>query len=279
MSSAPSVDFSVKDAVGVITLTRPEASNAQDPKLLRELDAAWRSAADDDTVRVIVLRADGRSFSSGHDLRAFDGRTLRDALPGRDVTFGGEGRGLGAGYQWESDHYLDAARRWRDVPKPSIAAVQGACIAGGLNLCWPCDLIVAADDAFFSDPVARMGIPGVEYHAHVWELGARKAKEILFTGSRLSAAEAHRLGMVNQVVPRTDLDQEVMDLARRIASVDPFALAQVKRAVNLTLDIQGQRAAMQAAFDAHWLGHANALSQTGNRLATLADLEAMKTGD
>jgi enoyl-CoA hydratase len=225
---------------------------------------------------VILLQAEGKHFSAGHDLKAYDGRTLKDALPGRDVTFGGEGHGIGAAYQWEAEHFLNTARRWRDVPKPSIAAVQGACIAAGLNLCWPCDLIIASEDAYFSDPVARMGIAGVEYHGHVWELGARKAKELLFTAGRIGAAEAMDLGMVNRVVPREQLHEAALAWARDIAVVHPFALAQIKRAVNLTLDIQGQSAALQAAYDNHWLGHANALSYSGNRLATLADLDAMK---
>lgn len=272
----PSVTFAVEEAVGVITLDRAEAGNAQDPQLLRELDAAWRAAAEDGEVRVIVLRAEGKHFSAGHDLKAYDGLTLKDALPGRDIAFGGEGTGINAAYQWESEHFLGTSRRWRDVPKPSIAAVQGACIAAGLNLCWPCDLIIASDDAFFSDPVARMGVAGVEYHGHTWELGPRKAKELLFTAGRLGAQEALELGMVNRVVPRDELDEAVMSLAREIAQMDPFALAQIKRVVNLTLDIQGQSAALQAAYDNHWLGHANALSYSGNRLATLADLQSLK---
>ena len=125
------------------------------------------------------------------------------------------------------------------------------------------DLIVAAENAEFSDPVIFMGIGGVEYHGHTWELGARKAKEILFTGRSVSAREAEQIGMVNKVVPLEDLQEETMTLARQIAQNDPFALRQAKRAVNQTLDVQGFYAAVQSVFDIHQTGHGHALSATG----------------
>jgi enoyl-CoA hydratase/carnithine racemase len=141
-------------------------------------------------------------------------------------------------------------------------------------LCWPCDLIVAADDALFSDPVVLMGIGGVEYHGHTWELGARKAKEILFTGRSLTAEEAERTGMVNRVVPRDELDAETMALAQQIAKMPAFALRQAKRAVNQALDVQGFYAAIQSVFDVHQTGHGNALSVSG--WPVLVNLEEMK---
>jgi enoyl-CoA hydratase/carnithine racemase len=135
-------------------------------------------------------------------------------------------------------------------------------------LCWPCDLIVAAQDALFSDPVVMMGIGGVEYHGHTWELGPRKAKEILFTGRPLTAEEAERVGMVNRVVPRDRLDAETAELAAQIARMPPFGLRQAKRAVNQTLDVQGFYAAIQSVFDVHQTGHGNALSVTGYPILT-----------
>jgi enoyl-CoA hydratase/carnithine racemase len=160
------------------------------------------------------------------------------------------------------------------VPKPSIAAVQGVCIAGGLLLCWPCDLIVAAENAKFSDPVVSMGIGGVEYHGHTWEWGARKAKEILFTGRAMTAQEAAQIGMVSRVVPVDDLRTETRALATEIAKRHPFALRQAKRAVNQTLDVQGFYAAIQSVFEVHQNGHGNALSESG--LPILMQLEGMK---
>jgi enoyl-CoA hydratase len=157
------------------------------------------------------------------------------------------------------------------VPKPSIAAVQGVCIAGGLLLAWPCDLIIAADNAKFSDPVVNMGIGGVEYHGHTWEWGARKAKEILFTGRAMTAQEAERFGMVTKVVPLDDLRSETRALAEQIALKHPFALRQAKRAVNQTLDVQGFYAAIQSVFDIHQTGHGHALSESGLPILMLLD--------
>jgi enoyl-CoA hydratase len=257
--------YETRGRVAAITLNRPESRNAQNKQLLDELDACWTKAAQDEEVRVIVLKANGPHFSSGHDI---------SAKPGDATALDFKSKGLAAIFEYERVHFLGYSRRWRDVPKPSIAAVQGACIAGGLMLCWPCDLIVAAENAFFSDPVVRMGIGGVEYHGHTWEFGARKAKELLFTAGRFDAHEAHRLGMVNRVVPTERLEEETFALAAQIAEMHPFALAQAKRMVNNTLDIMGQHNALQAAFDVHTTGHGHALSVSGWPM--LIDLESMK---
>lgn len=252
--------YEVDERVAVITLNRPEVANAQSAELLDALDAAWTRAASDENVRVIVLRGNGKHFSSGHD--------LKDRWPApNEIT-------LEWIYNAEARRYLEYTLRWRNTPKPSIAAVQGKCIAGGLMLCWPCDLIVAAENAQFSDPVVRMGIGGVEYHGHTWELGARKAKEILFTGRAITADEAERAGMVNRVVPLEDLDRATLELAKQISEMHPFALRQAKRAVNQTLDVQGFHAAIQSVFDIHETGHGNALSVSG--YPVLTRLEEMK---
>ena len=120
-----------------------------------------------------------------------------------------------ARYARELEVYLGMCRRWREMPKPTIAMVQGACIAGGLMLAWVCDLIVATDDAFFADPVVRMGIPGVEYFAHPGCSGPRIAKEFLFTGDRFTAERAYQVGMVNRVVPRAELEPRPRSRWRR----------------------------------------------------------------
>ena len=256
MSDMEFILYEKIDDIGVITLNRPETRNAQHPPFLEELDQAWRMGEQDHGVKVIVLKANGPHFSSGHDIGSAEAKEYRK---GQGLRPGSEGR-----YWWESEFYLGLSRRWRDVPKPSIAAVHGKTIAGGLMLCWPCDLIVASEDAQFSDPVVRMGIGGVEYFAHPWEFGARKAKELLFTGQYIGAAEAERIGMVNRVVPRDKLEEETMSLARQIAEMPPFALAMAKRAVNQTLDVQGQFTAMQSVFDMHQLAHAHSELVSGS---------------
>jgi enoyl-CoA hydratase/carnithine racemase len=253
--------YEVVDRVAVISLNRPQAANAQTPELLDDLNRAWEAAADDPEVRVIVLRANGKHFSAGHDLKG-----VSSGQPQKWT--------LAQIIEAEARRFLGYSLNWRNVPKPSIAAVQGVCIAGGLLLAWPCDLIIAADNAKFSDPVVAMGIGGVEYHGHTWELGARLAKEILFTGRALNADEAKAVGMVNRVVPLDDLQTATRELALEIASKHPWALRMAKRAVNQTLDIQGFTNAVQAVFDVHTLGHGHAMTECG--YPVLVDLEAMK---
>ena len=260
--------YEVDENVGVITLNRPEAANAQSAKVLAELDLAWQAADHDPNVKVIVMKSNGKHFSAGHDMSGSDNGEFDTS-----VFETPEGH-----YDWETRHYLGYAKKWRDIPKPSIAAVQGKCIAAGLMLCWPCDLIIAADNAEFSDPVLRMGILGVELFAHPWEFGARKAKELLFTGGAVTAEEAREIGMVNKVVPLDELVPATMELAHRIAQQDSFALRMAKRAVNHSQDVQGYTTAIDACFDMHHFGHTRARIVTGGypSLAVLSEMKAEK---
>jgi enoyl-CoA hydratase len=262
------------DGVGVITLDRPEKANAQDSTVLAELDEAWRAADADPAVKVIVFQTTGRHFSAGHDMSSTKASAAQEAaLNGTAERPKWNGERY---YDWETRGYLHYAKSWREVPKPSIAAVQGKCIAAGLMLCWPCDLIIAADNALFSDPVLFLGIAGVEFHGHTWELGPRKAKELLFTGDAITAEEARELGMVNKVVPLESLREVTMAMARKIARQDAFALRMAKRAVNHVMDVQGFGTAIDAVFDMHQLGHARAAVLNDGRSPVLAGLATMK---
>jgi enoyl-CoA hydratase len=240
-----------------VVLNRPQARNAQNLAFLYQLDDAFQRAVADDAVKVILLAANGPDFSAGHDLRA--GLKQEPTENFRDSTLSGAfSEPGGYGYMArEQEVYLNLCRRWRDISKPTIAEVQGKCIAGGLMLAWVCDLIIAAEDALFLDPAVAMGVSGVEWFAHPWELGPRKAKELLFTGDIWNAQEALRLGMVNHVVPRADMPAFTLALAKRIAQKPSFALRMTKEAINNTLDIQGQRTAMDMAFKIHHLCHYN----------------------
>jgi enoyl-CoA hydratase len=256
-------------AVLKITTNRPEVLNAQSRVLLEELDDAFRRAVDDDTVKVIVLAGAGKHFSAGHDI----------GTPGRDVSLSFDRRHLWYDhvnkpaaeflYTREQEVYLGMCRRWRECPKPTIAMVQGACIAGGLMLAWVCDLIVASEDAFFQDPVVRMGIPGVEYFAHAFELPPRVAKEFLFLGQRMSAARAEQFGMVNRVVPRDALESSVRDMARTLSEMPRLGLALTKQAINHVEDLRGKRTAMDAVFHMHHFAHAQNDLVSGNSLGGL----------
>lgn len=267
------VVYEVQDRVAVLTLNRPEQRNAQNAALLEELDEAFDRAVAEKEVRVIVLQAKGKHFSAGHDLSD----EAQNGPPWDHMFDDVKQNGLLEMYRWELGHFFGYSRKWRDLPKPTIAAVQGACIAAGLMLAWPCDLIVAADDARFSDPVIRMGIAGVEYQAHAWEFGPRKAKELLFTAGSIDAQEAHRLGMVNRVVPRDELEEAVLKLAKEIAQMHPHALLMAKRTINQALDAQGQHNALQNAFEIHSLGHANAWIVSG--YPVMVGLEEMTKGN
>lgn len=242
------------DGVARIVLARPEARNAQDKRMLYDLNDAFDRACGDPAVKVVVLAADGPHFSSGHDLR--DRSRMEEFEPvGTWRDFGAPGP---EGYMAiEHEIYLGLCWRWRNLPKPTIAQVQGKTIAGGLMLMWVCDLVVASADATFSDPVVAFGVNGVEYFAHPWEMGVRKAKEILFTGESLSADEARQLGMVNRVVPRAELESRTLALACRIAARPSMGLKLAKQSVNQAQDAQGLWTALQAAMSLQQLGHAN----------------------
>lgn len=239
-----------------IVLNRADTRNAQDTAFLYALNEAFDRAAQDDDVKVIVLSANGPHFSSGHDLR--EGGSIGEQMSPFDVVgtwcgfgcAGAEGR-----MAREKEIYLGLSERWRNIPKPTIAQVQGKCISGGLMLAWPCDLIVASDDAAFCDNTVGMGVGGVEYFGHPWEVGPRKAKELLFTADWLSAQEAKTLGMVNHVVPAAELADFTLALARRIAAKPMFALKLAKEAVNAAEDAQGRVGAMTTAFALHQLAH------------------------
>jgi enoyl-CoA hydratase len=237
-----------------ITLDRPEARNAQSVAMLYELNDAFDAAASDDAVKVIILDAEGPHFSAGHDLRD---RTKPEDFETIGTWCGFELPGHEGYFAREEEIYLGMCRRWRDLPKPTIAAVHGKCIAGGLMLAWVCDIIIASEDAQFSDPVVALGVNGVEWFAHPYELGARKAKELLFTADSWSASEAHRLGMVNQVVPREHLEEAALTMARKIAAKPSFALKLAKLSVNQAMDAGGQRMAIDAAFSLHHVAHAH----------------------
>lgn len=254
--------------VAWITLNRPDFANSQNGQMLYALDAAFARAVDDGEARVIVLRGAGRHFSSGHDIGS-PGRDV-DLPPRAAVTLWGDHTKLeGAARQYtrEQNLYLGMCRRWREIPKPTIAAVHGGCIAGGLMLAWVCDLIVATEDAFFSDPVLRMGIPGVEYFAHVFEMHPRVAREFVFLGERMSARRAYELGMVNRIVAPEALVQEVTALAGRLAQMPPFGMTLAKQAFNRAEDQMGKHAAMDTVFNIHHLAHAHAQLTTGSAIS------------
>jgi enoyl-CoA hydratase len=274
------VTYEVRGKVAVVTMNRPDYRNAQNSVMTYALDAAFQRAVEDPDVSAIVLAGNGEHFSAGHDIGTV-GRDHHVSYENKAVMWwdhvdrpGGDQR-----FAREMEVYLGMCRRWRELPKPTIAMVQGACIAGGLMLSWVCDLIVASDDAFFADPVVRMGIPGVEYFAHPWVLGTRAAKEILYTGDRFSAQRAYEWGMVSRVVPRADLESTAMELADRIAAMPQFGLALTKKAVNQCEDLMGIRAGMDSVFGLHHFAHAHNAEIGSGPLGGMDAKSMKKAGD
>lgn len=255
--------YETRGPVAVVTMNRPQFGNAQNVAMTLALDEAYNRAIADDAIKVIILRGAGKHFSAGHDIGTPDrdidqafGRTATNWYPHHDKP------GAEAIFVREQEAYLGMCRRWREIPKPTIAMVHKACIAGGLMLAWSCDLIIASDDAFFADPVVRMGIPGVEFFAHPFVMNPRRAKEFLFLGERMSAEQAERVGMINRVVPRDQLEEVTFGIAERIAEKPRFGLALTKKAINQAEDRMGLRDVMDATYALHHLAHAhNSLTQ------------------
>ena len=269
------VRYDVEGGVAWITMNRPSFNNAQNGQMTYALDDAFNRAIADDAIGCIVLAGEGKHFSAGHDI----------GTPGRDVHREFDKRLMLAPhtnkpaaellYTREQEQYLGMCRRWRDAPKPTIAMVQGACIAGGLMLAWVCDLIVASEDAFFQDPVnPLMGIPGVEYFAHAYELPPRVAKEFLLLGERMPAERAYNFGMVNRIVPRDDLRASVAAMAEKLAGQGRLGNWLTKQAVNHVEELRGKRAAADAVFHMHHFAHAQNDLVKGDSIAGVSGKSA-----
>jgi enoyl-CoA hydratase len=266
IDQATDITYEVLGPVARICHNRPERRNAEGTRLLDELAAALVTAERDPAIRVVIIGGTGDHFSAGHD--------VKEAVDRPDVV---ERR-----YAYEEQRYLKYCLDLWDFPKPTIAQVQGACIAGGFMVANMCDLVVASEDAYFADPTCRtLAAAATEVLVHPWVLGLRTAKEFLFTGRRMPAAEAHRVGMVNRVVPRDDLEDATYNLAREIAEAPPFATKLLKRSLNRTADIQGFRNAVQSHFDLHELSHTTeeykAVRKAGLAASIIRSKEVMNT--
>ena len=238
-----------------IVLNRAEARNAQDTRMLYELNDALDLAAQDDDVKVIVIAANGPHFSAGHDLREKDPVGTQQSFKTVTTWGGFEREGAEGQFAREQEIYLGFCERWRNIPKPTMVEVQGKVIAGGVMLVWPFDIVVASEDATFQDNTVAMGICGAEFFNHPYELGVRKAKEMLFTSDEVTAQDAYRLGAVNHVVPREQLTEFTMGLARKISQKNLFSLKLTKMAVNAAEDNAGRASTNQTAFALHHLLH------------------------
>lgn len=244
--------YGIDASAAWITLDRPEVRNAINTTMIRELDRAVKDAEADPEVRAVVIRGAGPCFSAGHDLKIYpqeEGGLFR-------------GKTVEARWAWEYEMYLRKSLVIWELEKPVIAMVHGHCVAAGLMLANMCDVIVAADDALFADPVGRMGVASTEVFTLAHVVGVRKAKELMLTGRRFGAREALEWGMVNQVVPRAELEPAVREMVRMMAATEPFAAKMTKLSLNLYAEASGFRTALTGHFLAHQLSHA---SEEGTR--------------
>ena len=242
MANYETLEIENHGAVRRILLAREAQRNAQSQQMLDELMAAFDEARVDDAVNVVVLGGKGAHFSAGHDLKQAQAERANFTVEER--------------WAYEELRYFDYSMKIWDFPKPTIAQVQGACVAGGFMIANMCDLVVASESAYFSDPVGHtLGAAATEVLIHPWVMGARKAKEMLFTGAKISAQEAKDIGMVNRVVTDAELSDATLALAQQIAKAPPFGLHLIKRSINRSLDAQGLRTALAAHFDTHQLSH------------------------
>ena len=244
-----------------IMLNRPDSRNAQNRGLLVELNDAFLQAEADDEVRVVILGGMGPMFSSGHDLGSKEAREEGTAGPNRHPSLevnGGTRKGAESLMLQEWHYYFENTLRWRNLRKITIGQAHGDVYAAGLMLLWACDLIVCAEGTRFADVVgARLGMCGVEYFAHPWEFGPRRAKELLLTGDSIDADEAHRLGMVSKVFKPDELGDRTVEMAQRIAQLPTMTSLLIKEAVNQSVDNMGFYNSLKACFTLHELNHAH----------------------
>lgn len=255
-----------------VMLNRPEARNAQSRGLLVELHDALLRAEADDEVRVVILGGVGPMFSSGHDVGSK--LAMQEYMPGpgqhptRRIN-GGTRQGAESLMLQEWHYFFDNTRRWRNLRKITIGQAHGDVYAAGLMLLWACDLIVCDAKTRFADVVGtRLGMCGVEYFAHPWEFGPRKAKELLLTGDALDAEDAFALGMVSKVFPPDELSERTVDFARRLAQVPTMTALLIKEAVNQSVDNMGFYNALNACFTLHELNHSHWAQVNDDRFPT-----------
>ncbi|MCK9486035.1 MAG: enoyl-CoA hydratase-related protein [Dehalococcoidia bacterium] len=226
--------------IAIVTLNRPRYRNALSLQTMQELDAAFGQAVSDPEVRVAILRAEGPAFSAGHDLGSPDVQSRGEPENRTRAMYERT-------WDLDIDHYL----RFRSLPIPTIAAVQGNCILAGWMLASAMDVVFAAEDAEFL-------MSDIEYFSMPWDLGLRRTRAILFENRFLTAAEVEEMGFVYQVVPADQLQDAVLEYARRVAEQDKFRLRMMKLSLNQMQDMQG--------FTTHIISHHTgwAVSRSGS---------------
>ncbi len=256
------VSYEVRDNVAHVTMNTPENHNTLTADMIKEVDQAMKAADADPDVRVIIFMGAGRSFSAGHDL---SGRP-RASAPQINAAPGS----MEYRFDFEEEYYLEANLTIRNLRTPTIAGLRGHVVLGGLMTALMCDLVVAEESTNLWNPSLRHAGTGGEVMIIPWDIGVRKTKELLWTGDPLDVHEAHRLGMVNRVVPDGTVEAECQRLADRIALMPPRAVWLTKRSLNKLQEFQGMLASFEHHFLLHQLGHASAEASDWNARAAEA---------
>ncbi|GAN78318.1 enoyl-CoA hydratase/isomerase family protein [Acidisphaera rubrifaciens] len=232
MMDFTTITYETLGPVARITLARPERTNAINAAMLGELDAALDAAEADDAVRAVIVRGAGAAFSSGFDLKEQMERRPTGVAQWRPIL----------------RRDFDVPMRFWHLPKPTIAAVRGPCLAGACELALACDITIAAEDAFFGEPELKFGA-GIVVMILPWIVGPKLAKEIILMGQdRIGAARAREIGMINRVVPADDLDAAALAAARHMAAIDPALMRETKRSINRAIEARGMLDALEAAL-------------------------------
>lgn len=227
------ITYTVHDHVAQLTLNRPERLNALHADTLHEINAAMDQAEADADVRVLVVSGAGRAFSSGFDLKAQMEQQPQGDAAWRDIL--------------ELDFHT-TMRFWHS-PKPTVAAVHGACLAGAFELAMACDITIADEDATFGEPELKFGA-GIVTLLLPWMTSPKQAKRIILSADdRIPAREALAMGLVSRVVPTGQHLAEALRTARSMALMDPHLVMQTKKALNQTYDIQGMPSALRMALE------------------------------
>lgn len=222
-----------EDGVAVLTFNRPRRANAMSQHMLREMDSVCQEIAKDDEVRCVIVTGAGSAFSSGFDLK-----DQADAMPS----------GVADWVPLLEADFKGIMSFW-NLPKPSVAAVNGPALAGGFELMMGCDLAVAVDSAVFGEPELKFGA-GIVAMLLPWYVTPKIAKGVIYTGEdTISAQQALEWGLINKVVGADELMGEAFAMARKLARMDPMVLQRTKMAVNRSYEIMGMQAALRSALD------------------------------
>jgi len=252
MAGFDSIIYEKADGRVRLTLNRPEKLNAITMRMMEQLNEALWEADNDRDVHCVIVKGAGRAFCSGYDLRGDDAFVPVSRIQSEENRYRG-GRSIDDD-AWQ----LERAQRYRmalfDMHKPSICQVHGFCLAGGTDIALLCDMVIAADDATFGFPPAR-NLGALPNNMWLYNVGPQWAKRLTMTGDTVTGKEAQQIGLVLKSVPREHLEQEVEQLADRLAMIDPDLLSANKRIINLALELQGARTLQRLAAENDVRGH------------------------